>query len=765
MPTDNVDVISSLVKYHFPEFYREQGSEFVLFMEAYYEWLETDAEILSESKKLFDTTDIDRTQEKFLLHFRTKYMDSLPMEIIGNQRLFQKHILELYRSKGSIAGLKLLFRLLYNEDVDVYIPSYDIFKTSDGIWKVPKYIEVSDSPAFYQYSGRVITGGISKAKATVESVEKKIVDARPIYVIYLSNIQGHFRVGEQLLYDGIIPINASFIVGSPTEFTLNTSGANFEVGDVLVDQELERIKPVKVVVSEVYDSVGIIEFNLVKRGTWYTTDAVLEVTQGANTTGIGAAARVGSIRNAVPYTYSPDMVRDYVNTQIDASTYGFPGNTSANSSTTISDAIRIFTVLAGEIDTIITTNPGTGYDGDVTVRVYDPITYSRGIPDGEGGWGGNNAVVTGKSITGFGLISKVKVYDSGHGYYFDDEVIGFQKVDDDAQLASFRVQIDGVGQGEGYYDDSKGFLSDDKYLHDGHYYQNFSYVVKSTKALENYLEILRKTVHIAGNAVFSIVRFREETFADFVEESVLISTYGWSPLWMFTYSGLDGAWYDPSDPDTLWQNTAGTIPITGNNQPVALMKDKSGNGRHLYQANNDLRPMFRREGANTYYLFCDGTYLTSNNNYTLPATHFVSAAISRPSESGTILFGPTGGTPASRHAILGSGSGNTMSGQLLHGANTFTATTIIGTANTDLKQVMSTLTYPGLTDIMINKDNQIFANNNFANNTTAANTIIYVNNQVAQMNFYGGMIIQTDPGLTQRAYIDRYMGYQAGLTI
>ena len=40
-------------------------------------------------------------------------------------------------------------------------------------------------------------------------------------------------------------------------------------------------------------------------------------------------------------------------------------------------------------------------------------------------------------------------------------------------------------------------------------------------------------------------------------------------------SGEQGAWYDPSDLSTLYQNSAGTKPVTAVGQPVGLMLDKS----------------------------------------------------------------------------------------------------------------------------------------------------------------------------------------------
>ena len=53
-----------------------------------------------------------------------------------------------------------------------------------------------------------------------------------------------------------------------------------------------------------------------------------------------------------------------------------------------------------------------------------------------------------------------------------------------------------------------------------------------------------------------------------------------------------GVWYDPSDIFSLFQDVAGTIPVTASGQSVALMKDKSGNGAHATQATAGARPTF-----------------------------------------------------------------------------------------------------------------------------------------------------------------------------
>jgi hypothetical protein len=52
----------------------------------------------------------------------------------------------------------------------------------------------------------------------------------------------------------------------------------------------------------------------------------------------------------------------------------------------------------------------------------------------------------------------------------------------------------------------------------------------------------------------------------------------------------NGALFDPSDLSTLFQDVAGTIPVTAVEQPVGKMLDKSGNGYHATQSITASRP-------------------------------------------------------------------------------------------------------------------------------------------------------------------------------
>lgn len=78
-----------------------------------------------------------------------------------------------------------------------------------------------------------------------------------------------------------------------------------------------------------------------------------------------------------------------------------------------------------------------------------------------------------------------------------------------------------------------------------------------------------------------------------------------SPFTLFA-GGEEGVWYDPSDLTTLFQDVAGTTPVTTPGQTVALMLDKSGNDYHATQSTAAARPTYQVDAGGRGYLSFDG---------------------------------------------------------------------------------------------------------------------------------------------------------------
>lgn len=79
----------------------------------------------------------------------------------------------------------------------------------------------------------------------------------------------------------------------------------------------------------------------------------------------------------------------------------------------------------------------------------------------------------------------------------------------------------------------------------------------------------------------------------------------WRPEALFA-SGEQGALYDASDISTLFQDAAGTTPVTDVGQRVGKMLDKSGRGNHLTQTTGTARPILQQDAGGFYYLSFDG---------------------------------------------------------------------------------------------------------------------------------------------------------------
>lgn len=301
--------ISPFIESQFPTFYQEEGPVFIDFVKAYYEWLESQKTINSdnvirESRSLLEYRDIDTTLESYVKYFKNKYIATLPENILADKKLLLKHILDLYRSKGTDKSYKLLFRLLFNEDIDIYVPSEYLFKLSDNEWTVNKYIEISDSPYLFDLIGKEIYSSSNRSTAIIENYTSTNVNNKQVNVLFLSNIKGNFKYGERILCDdlyinssgnlidyraysllsdaeksnynlALTTDNAPIIFGSLSSISITNGGINYEVGDLLTVRNSGFGGVARVAATRSRN--GEVTFELISGGTGFSLDAVVSV--------------------------------------------------------------------------------------------------------------------------------------------------------------------------------------------------------------------------------------------------------------------------------------------------------------------------------------------------------------------------------------------------------------------------------------------------------------------------------------------------------
>ena len=391
--------ISNLVENQFPSFYKEDGENFVLFLKAYYEWMEDDwgnetdglGGPVREARELLDYRDIDNTIEKFLEFFQKKYLYGIPFSVIANKRFLLKHILDVYRSKGTIQCYRLLFKLLYNEDVEIYLPSRDILRASDGIWIEPRYVEVSANARLSDYVGKTVIGATSRVTATVEQFVKENYNNDVINVIYITNIipgNKEFEVGEKIVLideiDDTDAINAApSVLGSLNDVVVVNGGQNYNIGDVIkiVHRDVSNNDVISfgidgiLKVTELGIGFGSLIFDLDDGGFGYTSNAATFVyrNEDKEADDDDASFSIGSLTNSRILGYNTDLVCNYSNLQLDEATYGFPADENANLVSTIGDTFSYSNNTFGSIFTLDNIVTGNGYDFSANVFVRSTL--------------------------------------------------------------------------------------------------------------------------------------------------------------------------------------------------------------------------------------------------------------------------------------------------------------------------------------------------------------------------------------------------------
>ena len=307
--------LSSIASSKLPEFIRSDYQTFVAFIEAYYEFLEfgvvlkagtfvsgsqytiesigtTDFTALGAKSNTvgvaFTSTgigtgtgtarsipiindfktigDIDKTLDSFVDYFKHELALNFPDTQLDDRFLLPK-LKELYTSKGSEASYKLLFKLLFNENVSIIYPSKQMLRVSDGKWVQDKSIFIKISKGTPDLIVGQYINIITNNKTISVFVDRYNTTTDPnIYECFVLNWLGDFYVGN------IVRFSTTFIgtlVAIPAKISLLQKGKNFKLGQIY-PIESSGIGS-SMMVTKVDSAGGIINAKLISFGVGYTS--------------------------------------------------------------------------------------------------------------------------------------------------------------------------------------------------------------------------------------------------------------------------------------------------------------------------------------------------------------------------------------------------------------------------------------------------------------------------------------------------------------
>lgn len=227
--------VSNFIADQFPDLYHQYGPVLIAFMRAYFQWMEEQGPLFYARRYALNR-DIDTTVDDFLIHFKKTYLQNIQLQTASDIRNLVKHSLDLYRAKGTPRAIDLLFRLVFGIGAHVYYPSTDMFRLSDGKWRIPTYLEVTLREDHGRFVGQQVVGLTSGATAFVERVVRvKDPFGKLIDVLYISALMGNFVTGE-IINTTSVPFDIAscpYVIGSLTSLQIVSGGANFTVGQLV----------------------------------------------------------------------------------------------------------------------------------------------------------------------------------------------------------------------------------------------------------------------------------------------------------------------------------------------------------------------------------------------------------------------------------------------------------------------------------------------------------------------------------------------------
>jgi len=76
--------------------------------------------------------DIDKIETELLTQLQKEIGATIPQQFSADPRLLYKRVTEFYRSRGTPDSIKTFFRILFNDEVELYFPKEDMLIPSDG---------------------------------------------------------------------------------------------------------------------------------------------------------------------------------------------------------------------------------------------------------------------------------------------------------------------------------------------------------------------------------------------------------------------------------------------------------------------------------------------------------------------------------------------------------------------------------------------------------------------------------------------------------
>src|SRR5210317_814354 len=496
---------------------------------------------------LLNFRDPDKVVSNFLTKFRNEFLNTLPENLSTglDKRNLIKNIKSVYRAKGTSRGHEIFFRMLFGLTSETVYPRENMLRVSDGKWTTNKVLRtiqgINLTGDTSLLIGRSITGQTSGATALVEAVSKFQIGANEVTEFTLNDdtIVGTFITGEEIR--GTESDTASTFIKAQTT---GIPGTVTVTNDGIYSNENDTVTVTgggigSLVTVEGVGNGGITDFIIDNGGTGYEIGDNL-VFNNANTSGGGATAAVSLVNGGLqvegsaedhiiledatvisdPYTGNKVVQESGTgNGEItdiriinSGSNYTSPPVITVNSPSELGSGAKVL-AFGNEIGKALglkVVEPGAEYHQSpspptldvIGAMVLKDISGSFVADQGMTSLDSSSSSITATSVS-FDSTLQILKFKSASGTFEAGRIITLAngatatiaKVD---QITA-TTTVTAVADTSGTFVNEDGHISEDAMrIQDSLYYQDFSYVIKVGRAINDWRDSFKSTMHTSG---------------------------------------------------------------------------------------------------------------------------------------------------------------------------------------------------------------------------------------------------------------------------
>ena len=496
---------------------------------------------------LLNFRDPDKAISNFLTKFRNEFLNTLPETLASgvDKRKLIKNIKSVYKSKGTNRGHELFFKLLFGLQSETIYPRENLLRASDGSFSTSKILRaISTIGDTSSLIGRSIEGETSGATATIENIFKFQIGSNIVteFILNDDTIVGTFTIGETIRgtdSDTSDTYIKATITGIPSVISITNDGNLYTENDSIVTTGGGQGAILQV---DAVGRGGITDFVIATGGTAYEIGDDINFTN-TDTGGGSAKAKVSVVNGGITTengtvggSSTSHIVLEDETTRGDSYTGNKIVQESGSGSNDITD-IRIISagnnyqslpVVAAATTTgsgAVVFAHGTDVGRILGLKIIEsgagyeasPSPPTLALPSYLIISGVTGSFLTGHTITGVNSASTtisativsytsstgILKVSSPTGVFAENTPItssgGATATVEKNDLATATMTIGNVVDTAGTFINQDSWTSETSMrVQDSLYYQDFSYVIKVGRTINDWRDSFKKTMHTSG---------------------------------------------------------------------------------------------------------------------------------------------------------------------------------------------------------------------------------------------------------------------------